>query len=132
MYNEAFGWLWIAMGFTTGVWLGTGFQREEFLGGYASWRRRMARLGHIALYALGVLNIVFVLSLPRFGLGYAWAQAAAWCLMLGAFAMPACCFLCAWRKPYARFFPVPVLLLMTGGTIMWVGMWAGVLRGVEP
>ena len=125
MFNEAFGWLWIAMGFTTGVVLGLGFQREDFLGGYTSWQRRMVRLGHIALYALGVLNILFALSLPRFGLGSTWAQAASWTFILGAIGMPACCFFCAWRRPWVRLFPIPVLLLVTGGTIMWIGMFLG-------
>ena len=125
LINEPFGWLWISLGFLTGVGLGLGFQREGFMGGYASWPRRMTRLGHIALYALGVLNILFALSLPRFGLSETWARTASWCFILGAIAMPACCFLCAWRKPFARLFFIPVLLLLTGGTVMWVGMFLG-------
>jgi hypothetical protein len=127
--NEAFGWLWIGMGFTTGICLGLGFQREDFLGGYASWRRRMVRLGHVAFYALGLLNILFAFSLPRFGLGHQWALLISWCFILGAIGMPACCFLCAWRKSLARAFPFPVLLLLTGGTIMWIGMWIGMFSG---
>lgn len=125
MFNEAFGWLWITMGFTAGALLGLRFQRENFLGGYTSLRRRMVRLGHIAFYALGLLNILFAFSLPRFGLDQRWAAIASWCFILGAIAMPACCFLCGWRQGIARAFPVPVLLLLTGGTIMWVGMFFG-------
>ena len=34
LINEPFGWLWISLGFLTGVGLGLGFQREGFMGGY--------------------------------------------------------------------------------------------------
>ena len=53
-------------------------------------------------------------------------------IILGAIGMPACCFLCAWRRPYARLFPAPVLLLVFGATVMWIGMWLGIDWGVEP
>jgi hypothetical protein len=128
MLNEPFGWLWITVGFLTGVGLGLGFEREEFMGGYGAWRRRLCRLGHVCFYALGALNILFAFSMPRLGLDAPWPRIASLCLIAGAILMPACCFLAAWRKPLARLFPAPVLLLVAGGTITWVGMFLGVVR----
>jgi hypothetical protein len=128
MLNEAFGWLWISLGFLTGVLLGLRFEREEFLGGYGSWPRRMLRLGHVCFFALGGLNVLFALSLPRLveaGVSREWAMVASWSLVAGAVLMPTCCFLSAWRKGWTKAFPLPVVLLVTGGTITWVGMFLG-------
>ena len=33
------------------------------MGGYASLRRRMTRLGHISFFGLGIINVLFALSL---------------------------------------------------------------------
>ena len=43
------GWILILTAFLTGAGLGLSFHREDFWGGYASFRRRLVRLGHIAL-----------------------------------------------------------------------------------
>ena len=53
MLNWYFGWAAILTAFATGAVLGLFFHREDFLGGYASFRRRILRLVHIALAALG-------------------------------------------------------------------------------
>jgi hypothetical protein len=45
------GWALILAAFAAGAGIGLLFHREDFWGGYASWRRRLARLGHIALAA---------------------------------------------------------------------------------
>ena len=63
MVNLAFGWVWITMGFLSGALLGMGFHRETFMGGYDSWSRRMARLGHIAFFGLGILNLLLAREL---------------------------------------------------------------------
>jgi len=58
----AIGWWLIAAGFSTGAIFGLLAQREDWLGGYASRTRRLVRLGHIALIALGALNVVWPLT----------------------------------------------------------------------
>jgi hypothetical protein len=62
--NWYFGWGMILTAFVTGAVLGLFFYREDFLGGYASFRRRIIRLGHIALAALGMINVLYGLSSP--------------------------------------------------------------------
>ena len=103
------GW-WMLLGaFATGAVLGLGFWREGFMGGYASWPRRMVRLGHIALAALGILNMVYGLAARPVD-GPLQAQAAGIALVVGSVAMPATCFLSAWRIPLSCQPPHPPLL----------------------
>jgi len=118
--NLAAGWWLILAAFATGAVLGLGFHREEFLGGYASFRRRLFRLGHIALAALGALNVVYGLSPVSPGLG-APAALPGTLLLAGAIAMPAVCFLSAWREPFRRLFPIPVVLLVAAVLLIALG-----------
>ena len=76
------GWSLILAGFLAGAVIGLGFHRDEYLGGDSSFRRRMVRLGHIALAALGIINLAFALS-PWPVPGRAVAQAASICFIAG-------------------------------------------------
>ncbi len=104
------GWWMLLAAFATGAALGLFFAREEFMGGYASWRRRLTRLGHIALAALGMLNILYgVAQLPAPG---SWqAQGASAGLIIGGISMPLVCFLSAWKMGLKCLFPIPVVAL---------------------
>lgn len=127
MLNEAFGWTCIVLGFLAGGLLGTGFDRAGFLGGYDSLRRRLLRLGHIALIALGVLNILFALSLERWGVGGVLVGVASWSLMAGALLMPSCCALVAYLPRAKPVFVLPIVTLLTGASITAVGLGVGAL-----
>jgi hypothetical protein len=109
--NWTAGWSLILAGFVVGAGLGLGFHRQDFWGGYDSFRRRAVRLGHIALEALGLLNLLYALSpWPR---PDSWCSAVASpCFVVGGIAMPCVCFLAAWKKPFRHLFPVPVLALL--------------------
>ena len=45
--NLVLAWLWIVVGFGIGFFIGLNFQKERWLGGYASFKRRLYRLAHI-------------------------------------------------------------------------------------
>ena len=101
------GWALVLAAFVSGALIGLRFHDESFLGGYASFPRRILRLGHIALAALGALNVLFSLC-PSPAPG-AWNTPWASKLWLtGAIAMPAVCFLTAWQKPFRNLFFIPV------------------------
>jgi len=51
--NLTAGWLGILAGVVSGCAIGLFFHRADWLGGYASFRRRMTRLGHISFFGLG-------------------------------------------------------------------------------
>lgn len=113
--NEAFGWVWIVLGFLSGAVLGAGFLREDFLGGYASERRRLVRLGHISFFGLGVLNVLFAIGSPPRVLEGALLSAASWALIVGGVLMPLCCAAVAWRRELKPVFAAPVVSLIAAG-----------------
>ena len=100
------GWMGFLTGAVTGALMGLFFHRENWLGGYGSFPRRMIRLGHIACFGLGLINILAALTavtLEPFPLG----NVASSLLVLGMITMPLNCFLTAWKKPFRHLFFVP-------------------------
>src|SRR5437867_13429539 len=114
------GWGMILAGFLTGAALGMCFYREDFLGGYTSFRRRILRLGHIALAELGTINVAFSLS-PWPAAGTRLAFAASVLLLFGGITMPAVCFLAGWREQYRRLFPITVAALVAAVVVTLCG-----------
>lgn len=111
LLNLQAGWALVLAGLLAGTALGLGFHRERFLGGYASWSRRLLRLGHVALVALGGLNVLFALTPCPAPEGVA-ARVASAALLIGTVAMPATCALAAWRPRLRHLFPLPVTALL--------------------
>ncbi len=123
--NEIAGWVLIGLGFATGGLMGLFFLRPGWLGGYDDPRRRLVRLGHIALVMLGVLNVLFALSAPRLGWEAWLVPTASWLWLVGAILMPSVCALSAWRRSLKHLFALPVLALGAGVTLTWLGLIAG-------
>jgi hypothetical protein len=120
MINWYFGWAMILTAFVTGAAIGLFFHRDDFLGGYASFRRRILRLGHIALAALGMINILFAISTPA-GAPAPQVQAASVCFMIGGVTMPGVCFLSAWRPGLRHLFFIPVTALVAAAVLTLQG-----------
>ncbi len=115
--NLALAWLWLLLGFVSGMMLGLFFHREDWLGGYGSFQRRLYRLAHISFFGLGAVNLLFCLTVRSFSLAGASIHAASLAFLVGAAAMPVCCVVMA-HFPRARLlFAVPVLSLITGGVL---------------
>jgi uncharacterized membrane protein len=109
--NWYFGWGLILFAFVTGAVLGLFFHRDDFWGGYPSFRRRIVRLGHIALAALGMLNVLYALS-PAPAESSLPDRLASVGFLVGGVSMPAVCFLTGWKKPFRFLFFVPVTALI--------------------
>lgn len=122
MLNETFGWAWITLGFLTGALLGLFFNRPDFLGGYGAYPRRLVRLGHISLFGLGILNVLFALSAPHARCSAGDLRIASWAMIAGGVSMPLCCGLVAWRPALKPAFVVPVLALILGGWTLAFGL----------
>ena len=118
--NLAIAWLWILGGFLSGLALGTKFHREDWLGGYASHRRRLYRLGHISFFGLGVVNFIFFLTARFESLAGNAVTIAGLAFILGAASMPVCCVLMAHWPKLRMLFAIPVLSLITGAVITLV------------
>src|SRR5207249_10603414 len=100
-FNWYAGWGLILAGFVSGAALGLAFHRDNFLGGFGSFRRRMLRLGHIAFCALRMLNLIVALS--------PWSSPL---LVAGGVMMPTVCFLTAWKEKCRHVFALPVVTLV--------------------
>ena len=122
MLNETLGWFLILAGMLGGAALGLGFQDDDWMGGHGAYRRRILRLGHVALLALGFLNILFVHCLERLQLPQPLLSLAGWGLGIGAVSMPACCALMAWTRRAQPLFAVPVTSLVGGVALVACGL----------
>jgi hypothetical protein len=110
MINWYFGWALILSAFVTGAVIGLFFYSENFLGGYASFQRRILRLGHIAQAALGMMNVIAGNGQVASHVEY--SAIAQWGLIVGGISMPTVCFLSAWKPACRHLFFVPVVSLM--------------------
>src|SRR5207253_7803901 len=110
-WNLLAGWIATLAGIVSGAVMGLFFLREEWLGGYSSYRRRLLRLGHISFFGLGFTNILFgltgrvLLTVPG---------TAAVLMIASAVTMPICCFLTAWRMRFRILFPLLVISATAG------------------
>ena len=112
--NILVGWVAMLSGAVSGAFLGLFFHRERWAGGYASFRRQMMRLGHISFFGIGFLNLLFGLTLTAVSLPPTHSRVASAGFLVAVVAMPACCFLTAWKKPLRHLFPIPVLAVLAG------------------
>lgn len=115
--NLIAAWIGILLGFLSGMMLGMFFHREEWLGGYGSFRRRMYRLGHISFFGLGAVNLFFWLTMKLNPADGALVTVASGAFILGAITMPLCCVVMAHFPKLHLVFAVPVVSLITGGLL---------------
>jgi hypothetical protein len=106
-------WLGILLGSLAGATQGLFFHREDWLGGYASWPRRMLRLGHVSFFGIGFINLAFALSVRALGIdgGIAWPSRL---FIVAAVTMPLLCYLSSFRTVFRHLFFIPVLSVVAG------------------
>ena len=107
------GWMGFLAGAASGALIGLYFHRENWLGGYDAFPRRMVRLGHIAFFGLGLINVLFALSVAG---NSPWTDCASVLLIVGLATMPTTCFLTAWKKGFRHLFFIPA-----GSTLVGIG-----------
>lgn len=118
-------WIGILLGMLSGAAHGLYFHKTDWLGGYASWSRRLTRLGHISFFGIAIINLAFALTIDRLigsDLGEI-PDAALWSsylLIAGAILMPIVCYLAAWHKPLRHLFALPVIALVLGVLMLLV------------
>ena len=120
MVNLCAGWTLFFAGIVAGAVAGVFFHKNEWLGGYTSWRRRMVRLGHVAFFGIGLINVAFGLTVQSVDIEASQVPVSSWLLIAGGIGMPAVCYLSAWRKGFRHSFFVPVLCVGLGvGLFLW-------------
>lgn len=114
--NLQAAWVGFLLGCVSGAATGLFFHDPEWLGGYASWPRRMIRLGHISFFGIGLLNLFFALTARALAMESGLDVICA-LLILAAATMPTVCYLSAWKKPFRHLFFIPALSATAG--IAW-------------
>ena len=117
------GWAAVLLGVASGAAIGLYFHDDNWAGGYSSFRRRMLRLGHISFFGIGFLNFFFGLTLSLVSLPPTPLQIASISLLVAVVAMPSCCYLAAWKKPFRHLFPIPVIAVLAA-TVSILSGWA--------
>jgi hypothetical protein len=123
-WNLVVGWSSMAAGVMSGAWIGLSFAQDGWLGGYSSFPRRMLRLGHIACFGIGILNVLFALTVQAMPLPPTLRLVGSIGFTAAALTMAPCCFLTAWRAQFQRLFPIPVLSAFTGVLALVGGLLA--------
>jgi len=108
------GWSGMLAGAFSGALLGLYFYKQDWAGGYGSFRRRMMRLGHIAFFGIGFLNFMFAFSMQVLALPEFYEQIASTGFLLAMLTMPLCCFLSAWHDKFRHLFFIPVSAVTAG------------------
>jgi hypothetical protein len=119
-WNLVLGWVWILLGFASGFVLGLSFHREDWLGGFASFKRRLYRLAHISFFGLALMNLMFYFVAREFSRSGLAVELASWGFLVGAISMPACCVLMANNAKLRGLFLIPVLSLVCAASLtLW-------------
>jgi len=112
-------WIGFFLGCLSGAVPGLFFYDRNWLGGYASWSRRLIRLAHISFFGIGWINLSFALTART--LGYETGlQFASFLLIVGAVTMPMVCYLSAWKPAFRHIFFIPAISVAGGiGLFLW-------------
>ncbi len=115
-FNLIAAWIGVLLGFLSGMVLGLFFHRENWLGGYGSFKRRLYRLAHISFFGLAAANFFFCFTLKSLPANHSLVLAAN-AFIVGAVAMPLCCLLMAHFPKTRLLFAVPVISLTVGAAL---------------
>ena len=120
-WNILFGWCWINIGFIMGMVMGMKFKNPDWLGGYASWERRMLRLSHVAFIFLSILNIVYGHELANVQMSETLKQLGSILIIIGAVGIPTIVFISAFYKKILYWLAIPIIALTSSTIIMAIG-----------
>ena len=117
MENRAVGWTCMAAGIASGLVLGLWsfdgpVEVPDWIGDYASTPRRMVRLAHIALMALGIINILLGRELPDLALGPGTKRAVSVTMNIGNVFLPLTLFAGALFMPLKYLMAIPALCVL--------------------
>ncbi len=117
--NIVAAWIAIFAGIVGGMISGLFFHQEQFLGGYTGWPRRLVRLGHVAFFGLGLINLSFALTAQAMGITSG-IELPSILLIIGLVTMPLVCYMAAFRKPLRHLFVIPVVSVLAG-VMLFIG-----------
>ena len=122
--NLLAAWIGILLGFLSGFALGLFFHREDWLGGYGSFKRRLYRLAHISFFGLAAVNFFFYFTAQTLAMSSMLSLASS-AFVAGAITMPICCIIMAHFPNTRSLFALPVFSLVTGGVLTIAALCSG-------
>lgn len=127
-WNRRIGWTSAALGGITGLILGLWsfdgpLPVPEFLGDYDDTSRRLARLGHIAFFGLGVLNLLTATQLERGGLAEKSPRVASWLMNFGNIFLPLTLFAASVYQPCKYLMPLPATAVTITMCLLAYSSW---------
>ncbi len=118
--NTLAAWFGILAGVIAGLVQGLFFHKEEWLGGYTSWKRRMVRLAHISFFGIGFVNLAFAFAVYSANI-QSGIVLPSYLFIIGAITMPIVCYLSAFKKFFRNLFFIPVLSVLVGTVVFILG-----------
>ncbi len=106
MLNIYAGWIGFLLGCVFGAVQGIFFHKQDWLGGYNSWQRRITRLGHISFFGLGFINLAFALTVRSLNIQDG-IEISSYLLVAGLVTMPLFCYLSAIKEAFRQLFFIP-------------------------
>lgn len=111
-------------GLVIGLWsFGGPLPEPAWVGGYGELPRRLIRLAHIALFALGMMNLMLARQHPGLGLPEAATRLALAAMNAGTVLMPALLFATVFVAPMKYLLAVPALAVTLALAIAAYGGW---------
>ena len=125
--NRVVAWTCLALGAGTGLvmglWSFDGPVRvPEWLGDYGDTSRRLARLGHIAFFGIGMLDLFTVAELRRIHLSRLLRRVALMAINFGNIFLPLSLLLAAGFHPMKYIMSVPAMLVFVALAIVAWGV----------
>ena len=132
VWNRRIGWVSTCLGAATGLVMGLWsfdgpFSVPGWLGEYDQTARRLARLGHIAWFGLGILNLFVAGELRRSALSVWGRRTASWAMNFGNVFLPLTLFAAAAYRPLKYFMTAPALAVFLALSVTAYGVWCGKL-----
>jgi hypothetical protein len=106
-------WTGILLGCLAGAAEGLFFHKEDWLGSYISWQRRILRLGHISFFGLGLINLAFVFTARTLGIEEK-VHTPSIFFIIGLVGMPVLCYLSAIKSAFRHLFFIPTISIIIG------------------
>jgi hypothetical protein len=110
--NLIAAWTGVLAGLLVAVPVGLNFNKEDWLGGYSSWTRRLLRLGHIAFFGVAFLNFANVATAKWLAIPEASLQTTSILFVVARISMPLVCLAAAFKQNLRHLFVLPVLSLV--------------------
>jgi hypothetical protein len=129
-WNRRIGWVSTCLGAATGLILGLWsfdgpFAVPGWLGEYDQTSRRLARLGHIAFFGLGILNLLLAGELRRIPFGRWGRRTASWAMNFGNVFLPLTLFAAAAYRPLKYTMTAPALAVFIALAVTAYGVCCG-------